>query len=988
MIKKTVLLALCLMNFTVLAQKKSISGEVFDEFLEEFVGATVKSSNGEVATTDFDGRFTMEVNLPVTLTFSALNYKTETLLVTRANQRINIILKEDEVLLSEVVITGYTKQKKERLTSASVVIDPDMMKRMPQSVLQERLQGNVAGLQVISNSGQPGRTPAIRIRGVGSFEKSQPLYILDGLQVGGATIASLNPSDIVNVSVLKDAAATSIYGVRGANGVIVVTTSSGTAGETKVNYSSQTGFISPTVAGKFKPLSTSELQELMIEGAINAKTAKNKEEALQYIIDNANFDPKVNTDWYDEIIRTGVYHQHNLSLSGGTEKTQFFLSGGYLEQEGVVKGSDYKRINTKLRLNHDLNERLSFDANLAYSKETANVRPSGGSRENPIWAVYRIRPDKKIYNDDGTYDLSYNSENNPIALAEAEKRINIKHRVIAGLSGEYKILDGLKLKGLFSTNTAFVDKYLKLPASFGDSSAEKGIGSQDVDILFNYTLRSVLNYDKKLAENHKVNLLAGYEITKTEDKSTGLTVNDFPDEFVDLKNGVIPVRATTGLSKNGVSSLFFSGEYAFMNKYLISGSIRRDGSSRFAKENRYGNFWSVGFGWDIAKESFMQQQQILNQLKIRGSYGVNGSDNIGGNRFISRFATNDYNDEQGLYFQQIGNRNLKWEESVQQDFGVDFAFVKSRITGSFDWYQRKTKDLLRYLPIPATNGVLSLPVNIGEMENKGIELELTSRNVVSTTNGFEWTTSVNFSTNSNKVTKLENDSQADVTKEKIIKVGEDFNTFFLPVYAGVDPANGKALWYTDGTKTEITHEYNEAKPAIINKATPDFYASLRNELSYKGFALDFQFYTAWGGTVYDQWGRYTNSDGRRATSSTGNVSRGTYNRRWQKPGDITDVPAFVIGNKVSGSPNQRSSRFIYDGSYIRLKNLGLAYTFKESKMKKYPFSELKIYLRGTNLWTYVHDKRLERDPEAGLDGILYQNIPISKTIFLGLDISF
>lgn len=989
MMKKVFLALLCLGSYVVSAQKVSITGEVFDEFLEPFPGATVKASSGEVANSDYDGKFTLkDVSLPVTLTISALNHKTEKFEVIRVNQRVNIILKEADVLLSEVLITGYTKQKKERLTSAASTVEPEGIKGMPRSTLQESLQGKVSGVQVVSNTGQPGETPTIRIRGVGSFQKSAPLYILDGLQVGGSTIASVNPSDVVNISVLKDAAATSIYGVRGANGVIVITTSSGETGKTKINYSTQAGVVNPTVAGNFKPLSTPELQELLVEGAINGGYAQNKKQALAYVVNNAKFNPDVNTSWYDEIIRTGSYMQHNLSLSGGSEATQFYLSGGYFQQEGVVKASDYNRLNTRLRLKHNLNKRINFNANLAYSKETSNVRPSGGSRENPIWAVYRIRPDQSVYNEDGTYNLGFNKENNPVALAEAEKRINIRHRILGGISGEYNFFEGFKFKGLFSTNTAFLDNYMKLPSSFSDSAADKGIGSQDMDIFFNYTARGMFNYEKRLNDDNKLNLFAGYEITKSKVKRTALEVHNILDNFTDLNNGVLPVKASTGVSKNGVNSLFFNGEYAYKNKYLFSASVRRDGSSRFAEANRFGNFWSVGFGWDVTKEDFMQNQKTFNQLKIRGSYGVNGSDNIGGNGFISRFATNDYNNEQGFYFQQIGNKNLKWEENIPLDLGVDFALLKSRITGSFDWYQRKTKDLLRYLPIPRTNGVLSLPVNIGEMQNTGIELELISRNIVASSSGFDWTTNFNFSKNTNKVTKVGEDNEPIIKGEKIIKIGEDVNTFFLPLYAGVDPATGKALWYKNGDKSDVTNNYNDAKPAIVNNASPDFYGSIRNEFVYKGFSLDFQFYTAWGGAIYDEWGRFTNSDGSRATSNTGNVSRGTYNRRWQKPGDITDVPAYVFNNSTSGSSNQRSSRFIYDGSYIRLRELGLAYAFTEANLQRLPFSKVKFYVKGTNLWTYVHDERLERDPEAGLSGVLSQRIPVSKTVFIGLDVSF
>ncbi len=939
------------------------------------------------ALTDFDGKYEITANKGDVLVFSYLGFISKEITVGETDT-INVTLQENVNILNEVILTGYTTQRKSRITGAAVSVKPDLIQGTPRAVLQESLQGNIAGLQVVSNTGQPGDNPTVRIRGIGSFGASPPLYVLDGLQVSAATVASINPGDVVNISVLKDAAATSIYGARGANGVIVITTSTGKAGKSVVKYSTQTGFSTPTVAGRFKPLSTPELQELLIEGAINAGDANNESEALQYIVDEANFNPDVNTDWYDEIIRTGNYTQHDLSISGGSEKTQFYLSGGYFKQQGVVQASDFERMNTRLRVNHQLNDRLSFDANLSYNKDVSNTRPSGGNRENPIWALYRARPDQSVFNPDGTFNLSFNNGNHPIALAEAETRRNIRHRILGGITSELKMGKGLSLVGLISTNTTFLDNFVRLPASFSDSAALEGIGSQETDILFDYTVRGLLKYDITLADRHNINAFVGYEVTKSRTKRTDIRVNRILDNFTDLANASLPITASTGRAKNGINSLFVNGEYSFDDRYLLSASLRRDGSSRFGEANQFGTFWSVGVGWNVAKERFMQGQNVFDDLKFRGSYGINGSDNIAGNGFISRFGTNDYNDQQGFFFEQIGNPDLKWEENTVLDVGTDFSLFNSRISGSFDWYTRTTKDLLRDVPISATNGVLSIPSNIGEMKNTGFEIELSSKNIVSNNNGFGWVTDLNFSKNENEVTKLANDNQPIINLSSIISVGEDINTFYLPVYAGVDPALGEALWYTDDTRTEVTNNYNQADQGIVGNTTPDFYAGLRNTFSYRGFSMGFQLYTAWGGSIYDQWGRFTNSDGSRATSNTGNVSQGTYERRWQQPGDVTDVPAYVFNNRQTGFSSQRSSRFIYDGSYIRLREAELAYTFPSEYIEKLSLSRLKVYVKGNNLWTYIHDDRLERDPEAGLGGTLFQNIPITKTLFLGLDISF
>lgn len=965
-----------------------ITGEVkgSDGFPLSGANIVVKGTS-RGALTDFEGEYQITADEGEVLVFSFLGFITEEVTVTSSNT-INVTLHESLNALEEVILTGYSTQRKSRITGAAASIEPSLTQGTARAALQESLQGNVAGLQVVSSTGQPGAGPTVRIRGIGSFSGAAPLYILDGLQVTPATVASINPGDVENISILKDAAATSIYGARGANGVIVITTSTGKAGKSVVKYSTQAGFSSPTVAGKFKPLSTPQLQELLVEGAMNAGLANNESEALQYVIDMANFNPDVNTDWYDEIMRTGIYTQHDLSVSGGSDRTQFFISGGYYKQQGVVQQSDFERMNARLRLTHQLNDRLSFDANLSYNKDIANVRPSGSRTENPIWALHRIRPDQAVYNPDGTFNFDFNRTNNPVAVAEAQTRRDIRHRILGGITGEYKLAEGLSVNGLASMNTTFLDNFVRLPAAFGDARGLEGYGSQDMDVLFTSTVRGLVKYETTIGDKHNINAFAGYEETKSRTKRTDVEVNRILDNFVDLANASLPVTAATSRGMNGINSLFVNSEYSYDDRYLISASLRRDGSSRFSEANQYGVFWSVGLGWNIAKEDFMLKQKVFNDIKFRGSYGVNGSDNIVGNGFISRFATNDYNDQIGFFFEQIGNPDLKWEENLILNLGTDFSLFNSRISGSFDWYTRTTKDLLRDVPISASNGVLSIPSNIGEMKNTGFEIELSSRNIVPKNDGFGWITDFNLSSNENEVTKLANNNEPIISLINIITVGEDINTFYLPLYAGVDPANGEALWYTDGTRTEVTNNYNEAGQAVAGNATPDFYAGLRNTFSYKGFSLGFQLYTAWGGSVLDQWGRFNSSDGSRATSATGNVNIGTYERRWQQPGDVTDVPAFVFNNRQTGSSSQRSSRFLYDGSYIRLREAELAYTFPSKYLENLSLSRLKVYVRGINLWTYIHDDRLEIDPEMGLNGTYDLDVPITKTVFLGLDVSF
>lgn len=984
--QKLLLLASLLVFGFASAQTIEVNGTVIDEQGIPIPGANVLVQNTtRGVTTDFDGRFTIQAPANGTLVVSYLSFQTREVAINNRTT-LKVILEAEVSELDEVILTGYTEQRKERVTGAAEAINVETLQAAPRAALQESFQGNVAGVQVTSNTGQPGATPNVRIRGVGSFSGSTPLYIVDGMPVGSNILVSLNPNDIAAVSVLKDAAATSIYGARGANGVIVIQTKSGKAGRTVVRYSGQYGFSDPTVADRFRPLSTPELQELLVEGVINADIRSTEGEALEYLTDRG-FNPDVNTDWYGLNTQTGSFTQHDVNVSGGSDRTRFYVSAGYYDQEGVILASSLERMNTRIKLDHDLNDRLSFGVNMAYSKTIQNVRPDGGAFANPVRAIYRLRPDISPFDEEGNYKFDFNSTHNPLAQAENEIRRNTTHRLLGGANATYRFTDYLSYEAGVNMNTSFIDDFLRRPAGYGDGRPV-GDGYADNNILFSWTFRNLLKFEHNFDESNFLTAFVGYELTKYRNKFAGLGATNILDGFPDLANASTPVEATTSRSFYGLNSAFANAEYSYEDRYLVSGSLRRDGSARFSEDNKYGIFWSVGLGWNIAKEGFMADVRNVNDLKLRASYGVNGNDAIGNNQFLTYFSANDYDGQVGRYFANLGNPDIRWEENKPLDIGLDFALFNRRVSGSFDWYNRETSGLLRNRPVSAANGATSIPANIGAMENEGIELSLTTRNFVSTSNGFEWTTNLNFTRNRNEVIRLENDNAPIIGSTSIIEVGQDINTFYLPLYAGVDPATGDALWYTDGTRSETTNNYSDAEHAIVGSSTPDFYGGLRNTFSYRNFSFTTHFYVSWGGHLYDTWARYLQSDGSRRLSESGNVSRGIYERRWQNPGDITDIPRFVYGNSQSGSASLSSSRFAYDGSYIRLREAELAYDFDRDFLDRINLTQLRVYVKGNNLWTWIKDDRLERDPEAGLNGRLNQEIPISRTVFAGLNISF
>lgn len=973
--------------------QKNIKGTIRNENNLPLSGVNiwVKNTN-KGSSTNFDGDYEIAANIGDKLVFSYIGFETIETKVTK--NTIDITLRENISTLKEIIVTGYSIQKKNRLTGAILNLNPKTITKGSRASIQESIQGNIAGVQVVSSSGQPGSTPNVRIRGVGSFQSSSPLYVIDGFQTKDPNVmTSLNTNDIEAISVLKDAAATSIYGVRGANGVIVIKTKSGVSGETQVVYKVQSGFSSPTIANKFKALNTQEFQELLIEGVQNAGIRDNDNQALDFLISNG-FRPDINTDWYDLLTRDAFYQQHNISINGGSDKTRFFLSGGYFNQEGVILASQFERMNTRLKMDHEFTDSFKIDVNISYNKSISKKRPRGGFFANPVRSIYRLRPDISPFNEDGTFNFDFNNTQNPIAQAQEEIRKDINHRILAGAGLSYQIFDGLVYESLININQTFQDEFIRLPSGFGDARPT-GRGEQDSNFLFSWLFRNLLRYNLNWKKN-SFTMFGGYELQKTRNKFTDLTVENIPDGFEDLNNGSLFTLASTNKAQEGLNSVFFNTEYAYNDTYLVSGSVRRDGSSTFGKNNKFAVFWSVGVGWNIAKESFMNSVGFVEDIKLRTSYGINGNDPETG--IFDLFEVNDYNGNPGLIFSSLGNPNIKWELNNAFNIGLDYSFFNNRVQGSIDWYLRETKDLLRLRPISAANGDggesnieegNDIADNIGSMQNKGFELDITTRNIVSANTGFNWKTSLNFSKNKNKITKLtDKESKPIIDQTRIIALGESIETFYMPRYAGVDKENGNALWYTDDTRTKVTTNYNDAKEVIIGKATPDFYAGIRNTFSYKRITFDFQLYTVWGGLVYDTWNRFTNSDGSRRLSSTGNVNRGTFERRWQKPGDVTDVPAFVYGNEQSGSSAFRSSRFVYDGSYVRLREATISYDFMPELTNKIKLSNVRVYIKGNNLYTFIKDKRLERDPESGYDGRLNQEIPISMTLFLGVDITF
>lgn len=972
----------------------TITGKVVDGRKIPLPGVNIIVQGTHKGTqTDFDGMFAIKVSKGDVLEFSFLGMKKQTIPVDESQTKLDIVLMPDAGQLNEVIVVAYDRQSKASYTGAAVQVDIDKVEDAPLASFQESLQGNVAGLQMSTQSGQPGSAPDIRIRGIGSIQaSSNPLYVIDGIPVvsgniarlgtNSNTIAGLNPNDIASITVLKDASATSIYGSRGANGVILITTKKGKEGKTVFDISVQQGISNMILPDRIKPLNSEEHIELLVESRIN--TGESRTEAEAYIFDR--IDPSIDTDWVDVISRQGQYQQYNVSASGGSEKTKFYTSVGYYEQEAVINGIDYEKFNAKINLNHQATDKLSIDLGVGLSHQILHSNSDGGSANNPVRAMFRTVPWEPVFNEDGSYNTSILLTYNPVGLVEENIRETKLYGVLGNLSLKYDFTKNLSFETRGNLDFNLADEFRYDNPDFGEGRNDGGRGRSFDSKIQNYNITNLLKYHWDINEDHTLDFILGQEAQKIDESSVFAYASNYgAPGLITLDNASVYREASSTKTASSISSYFFNTSYAISRKYFFNITARRDGSSRFGSNVRYANFGSAGFAWNITKEKFLEDSDIIKNLKFRTSYGINGNQEIGD--FASRglYATGaDYNGEPGYVYSQQVNNGLTWEKNRPFNMGFDFNFI-NRITGTIEYYNRTTTDLLFRVPISSTNGLTTYLDNIGEMKNSGIELVLNTVNF-DNEDGFSWFTNFNFTSNSNEITKLKDD-EAIVDNIYIREVGDDFYTFYMPGFAGADPENGDALWYTDESETQTTTEYSEAEPYKQGSALPDLYAGLTNTFTYKNFNFSFLLYLNYGNKVYDYWGRYTNSDGSARLNDRGNMTRNIYENRWQQPGDITDVPKVVYGNTQSGKSSQHSTRFLYDGSYVRLRDVSFGYSFPESLANKLSLSKFRIYLKGNNLLTWVKDKGIELDPEVGIDGQSDLRIPISRQFLIGLDIS-
>lgn len=989
------------------SRKKRVTGVVKDVMGEPLIGANVvekgRSTNGVI--TDFNGKFTLEVDESASLVVSYIGYLAQDI-PTKGKGDFHIILKEDTNTLDEVVVTGYGDFKKATYTGSASVLTTEKLEALPVVSVGQMIESNIPGISVVAGtSSQPGAKTTLRVRGVASMNAStEPLYVLDGVPIpsydlsnftsmseagGMGFIETLNPADIESITVLKDAASASLYGAKGANGVVLITTKKGKEGKLRVNMAAKYGITD--FAYTYRPLmGGEERRELIHEGLVNFQLDKgvSEQEAQQYA--DANIDqyakrlPQGYSDWESALFKTGYQQDYNLSASAGNQNSSFIGSLGYTKQTGVSLNSEMERFTGRVDASNKY-KKVEFGMNASFSW-TKNVHlPEGKFYGSAIYASkVNLTPSTPIYNEDGTYASGYRENNgyNPILEAEVNDYYARTVRAMGTAKIAYNVWDNLKVSSVFTVDYSLTKDFFFQSPDGRDGATYQGRGRMQMTDRIRYTSQNNLTYSKTFGK-HSVSAVTAFEVMKYDYEDLYAAKKTYGQDInTSLGNAADPIDADQKLQEDALMSYVASVNYSYDDKYYASFSFRRDGSSRLSPDTRWGNFRSLSASWRLSQERFMQPlKSVLSDLKLRASYGVNGNLPSSYYGYQSTYTTGAfYSGKPSPWESTLGNEELTWEKNYALNLGLDIGLF-SRVNVSLDWYTRTTKDLLMSKQLNSISGFSSLLTNVGQMRNTGVELEVRSNNIK--TKDFSWTTAFNLSHNKNKILKLA-DLPWFVDGRYVRKEGYPFNTIYLREYAGVGPETGSALYYDNQqdengnyTKNKVT-DPGQASPIPLKDITPTISGGFMNTFNYKFIDLSFNLSYSFGGYSYDNASYILQDDGYSVISNKSTEQR----RRWQKPGDITDVPRFVYGNKKGG--NYNSSRAIHSTDHIRLKSLILGLNAPKAWLQKLGIGNARIYFSGTNLLTWAaYD---QYDPE--MSGVVGFYTPPLKTYAFGLELKF
>jgi len=998
-------------NSLVSQQQVTVSGVVVDSKGEPIPGASVLiKGTTKGVTTDMNGRFTLALSSAEnTLMISFVGMKSKEIIIPEGqNSELNIILEDESIQLEDLIVTAYGTYKKSSYAGSATTVKTEALKDVPTANFAQMLQGSTSGVQVSTSSNQPGGAVSLRVRGLGSFNASNnPLYVVDGVpmiagdistQSGGGfdIMSSINPSDIESLIIIKDAAAASLYGSRAANGVILIKTKTGKKGKTIFTYKSDFG--TSEFATQYRPiLNGQERRDVIYEGLINRATMV---DGLDATAATAYADGLIDTyapvpwdgfaDWNKLLMRKGAHQNHEFSASGGTEKLTFFSSLGYTEQEGVSYQSMLKRVSGRLNLNFKATERLEIGANVLFSNVQQDVSDEGGTYTSPLYSSRNtVTPSNPAYNEDGTYATWFprNGDRNPKSAKDLNYNRQWLTKAFNTLYAEYKFTKELRFKTTFS-----YDYNLLKGNEWNDprtSDGSKVNGDMNVEYRDYKKLISsnVIGYERSFFEKHNVDVLAGYEFEDYKRDNLEGYKSNFPNvDKHDISNASALADVSGSSSQSRMISYISRLNYNFDSKYFFGVSFRRDGSSRLKPENRWGNFWSLSGAWKVSNESFMEPfKKIINDLKLRTSYGVNGTLPSSYNGFMNLTGFGyDYDGQPGIVENQIAYPKLSWETNYNFNVGLDMEFFE-RLNVTVEYYTRTTKDLLMDMPLSLTTGFSSILTNVGKMENKGVELEIQSKNIK--TKDLNWTTSLNLTKNTNKILVLNGIQTEIASGVQVRMVGQPYYTFKMIEFAGINPDNGNPQFYTNTTDAngklvkDITEDPKNALPILMGSADPKLTGGLTNNITYKWFDLGFTFTFSLGGQSYDNAAQKLEHSG---SEPDANISA-IYKDRWRKPGDNTSIEAFIYNNP-SRMNDYANSRRLHSTNHIRLKNITLGVNAPKQWVSKIKVDKVRIFCSASNLLTWAaYD---QYDPEVPTGGSAYFEMPPLKTLTFGIDINF
>lgn len=968
------------------AQTRAVSGRVTDATGSALPGVTVLergTTNG--TSTGADGSFSLSVQPGATLVLSSIGFETQNVVVGDRTT-VAVSLKSSATELGEAVVVGYGTQTKADVTGSVTQLSAKDVENVPTVSFEQAIQGRAPGVQINQSSGKLGAGVQIRVRGSSSVTASnQPLYVIDGIpvtsqDVGSDTeplnpLADLNPNDIASITILKDAASSAIYGSRASNGVVLVTTKQGRQGKTKVNVGYYVGTSETTRRRKF--LNAEQYKELFSEAATN----EGYDPAEQFADNGLDINSDVDQNWSDEPFQRGKVSQYDFNVSGGDAKTRFYLSTTYNDQTGIIIGNRYRRGSARINLDHSISEQLKVGFNLSLTRSVNDRTPNDNAFSNPVQlnALPPIQP--KI--DPATGQLNKNTlyYNNLQDLENGRNRAGT-YRSFSNVNLQYQPVKGLTLRTEAGADFLNLNEELYRAAGTQDGG-NTGYGYSNQVQVINYTTNNTATYLKTIGEDHSIEALAGFSFQRSDAQGTSAEGRGFPNsEFTKVASAAIKT-AGSGSDRDGFSFVSYFGRvnYAFRNRYLISGSVRRDGSSRFGANNKYGTFGAGSVGWVITEESFLKDNRFVNFLKLRASYGLTGNAEIGNFASRSLFGSLPYADQAGIAPGTVlGNPNLTWESTAQADLGLEFGFFDNRISGEVDVYEKKTTDLLLSRPLRYSGGYTSVTENIGSLRNRGLEISLNTRNI---DKEFKWNTNFNISFNRNKITSLAAPIQSQYLGS--VREGQPIGIFYGRKYAGVDPANGDALYYTaEGT---TTNNPALASLQIVGNPNPDFQGGITNTFSFKGFDLSALGQFTYGNDIYNAAGIYQSVNGDYFDNQTIDQLK-----RWQKPGDITNVPQARL---YASNGTQVSSRWVTGGSFFRVKNITLGYTLPAELVKRGRMSSVRVYVLVQNLATITNYDGY--DPEVNtaafgaanyLIGHDFYTPPLAKTFQAGINVGF